>query len=58
MLRWILDFHSIVESCPGLPIKGLVASAFDLLVIFLCSLIPILNLTPPPNNASLVNLDM
>ena len=30
-------------------------SAFDLLLIFLCSLIQILTLTPPPNNA---NMDM
>ena len=36
--------------------KGL-GSAFDLLLIFLCSLIQTLNLTPPPNNALLANLD-
>ena len=37
------------------------SSAFDLLLIFLCSfcsLIQTLTLTPPPNNASLANMDM
>ena len=34
------------------------SSAFDLLLIFLCSLIQTLTLTPPPNNALLTNLDM
>ena len=33
-------------------------SAFDLLSIFLCSLIQTLTLTPPPNNTFLANLDM
>ena len=32
------------------------SSAFDLLLIFLCSLIQTLTLTPPPNNALLANL--
>ena len=34
------------------------SSAFDLLLIFLCSLIQTLTLTPPPNNALLGNMDM
>ena len=34
------------------------SSAFDLLLIFLCSLIQTLTLTPPPNNVLLANLDM
>ena len=34
------------------------SSAFDLLLIFLCSLIQTLTLTPPPNNALLANMDM
>ena len=33
-------------------------SALDLLLIFLCSLIQTLTLTPPPNNALLANMDM
>ena len=33
------------------------SSAFDLLLIFRCSLIQILTLTPPPNNALLANMD-
>ena len=33
-------------------------SAFDLPLIFLCSLIQTLTLTPPPNNALLAILDM
>ena len=33
-------------------------SAFDLLLIFLCSLTPTLIQTPPPNNALLANLDI
>ena len=32
------------------------SSAFDLLLIFLCSLIQTLTLTPPPNNALLADL--
>ena len=32
------------------------SSAFDLLLIFLCSLIQTLTLTPPPNNALLLNM--
>ena len=32
------------------------SSAFDLLLIFLCSLIQTLTLTPPPNNALLANM--
>ena len=32
------------------------SSAFDLLLIFLCSLIRTLTLTPPPNNALLANM--
>ena len=35
-----------------------ISSAFDLLLIFLCSLIQTLTLTPPPNNALLANMDM
>ena len=35
----------------------LLSSAFDLLLIYLCSLIQTLTLTPPPNNALLVNMD-
>ena len=34
------------------------SSTFDLLLIFLCSLIQTLTLTPPPNNALLAILDM
>ena len=34
------------------------SSDFDLLLIFLCSLIQTLTLTPPPNNALLANMDM
>ena len=34
------------------------SSAFDLLLIFLCSLIQTLTLTPPPNNALLANMAM
>ena len=34
------------------------SSALDLLLIFLCSLIQTLTLTPPPNNALLANMDM
>ena len=34
------------------------SSAFDLLLILLCSLIQTLTLTPPPNNAMLAILDM
>ena len=34
------------------------SSASDLLLIFLCSLIQALTLTPPPNNALLANMDM
>ena len=34
------------------------SSIFDLLLIFLCSLIQTLTLTPPPNNALLATLDM
>ena len=34
------------------------SSAFDLLLIFLCSLTQTLTLTPPPNNALLANMDM
>ena len=34
------------------------SSALDLLLIFLCSLIQTLTLTPPPNDALLANLDM
>ena len=34
------------------------SGAFDLLLIFLCSLIQTLTLTPPPNNALLANMDM
>ena len=33
------------------------SSAFDLLLIFLCSLIQTLTLTPPPNHALLANMD-
>ena len=48
---------------PGLPSDVQVchqrlSSAFDLLLIFLCSLIQTLTLTPPPNNALLANMDM
>ena len=32
------------------------SSAFDLLLIFLCSLIQTLTLTPPPNHALLANM--
>ena len=39
-------------------VKGLISSAFDLLLIFLCSLTQTLTLTPPPNNALLANMDM
>jgi len=38
-------------------IKGLV-KPFDLLLIFLCSLIQTLTLTPPPNSALLASMDM
>ena len=34
------------------------SSAFDLLLIFLCSLIQALTLTPSSNNALLANMDM
>jgi len=34
------------------------SSAFDLLLIFLCSLIQTLTLTPPRNKALLANMDM
>ena len=34
------------------------SSASDLLLIFLCSLIQALTLTPPPNNALLGNMDI
>ena len=46
---------------PRIAIKGLVVSAFDLLLTFLCSLtltpIPKLALTPLPNDALLANLN-
>ena len=41
----------VVQDC-----QQRLSSAFDLILIFLCSLIQTLTLTPPPNNAA--NLDM
>ena len=60
MIRQVSELKNFIEVfvhcewCLGLPPK-LLGSAFDLLLIFLCSLTPIptLTLTPPSNNANI-----
>ena len=46
------DMRSDVQVC-----HQRLSSTLDLLLIFLCSLIQTLTLTPPPNNALLANMD-
>ena len=46
-----LDFRGDIQVC-----HQRLSGAFDLLLIFLCSLIQ--TLTPPPNNVLLANMDM